>query len=75
MQSDDLNVFLQKLAERENHTENDIRNEIALAISYALKSSDPDLQNFWKCFPSLGKDSTVDDIIDYLVIKMAEQDE
>jgi hypothetical protein len=74
MQSDDLNVFLQKLAEREDLTENDIRNEIALAISYALKSSDPDLQNFWKKFPSLGKDSTIDDIIDCLIIKMAEQD-
>jgi hypothetical protein len=73
MQNNDVTVFLQKLAEREGLTENEIRNEIALAISYALKSSDPNLQNFWKNFPSLSKDATIDDIIDYLVIKIAEQ--
>jgi hypothetical protein len=75
MKNDDLNDYLQKLAKREGLTENEIRNEIALAVSYALKSSDPNLQNFWKNFPSLGKDSTIDDIINCLIIKMAEQDE
>jgi hypothetical protein len=75
MKNDDLNDFLQKLAKREGLTENEIRNEIALAVSYALKSNDSNLQNFWKDFPSLSKDSTIDDLIDCLIIKMAEQDE
>jgi hypothetical protein len=75
MKNDDLNDYLQKLTKGEGLTENEIRNEIALAVSYALKSNDPNLQNFWKDFPSLSKDSTIDDIIDCLIIKMAEQDE
>jgi hypothetical protein len=74
MQNDDVTVFLQKLAEREGLTENEIRNEIALAVSYALKSNDPGMQNFWNELPFFNENSSVDEIIDYLIIKMAEQE-
>ena len=38
--------YLQAIAKKEGLSENDVRNEIALAISLALKSNDTKIQNF-----------------------------
>ena len=57
---------LEKIAKSEGITTDEVRQEIALAISYALKSDDPKVQNFWKDIPCEGDTPTVDEVIDYI---------
>ena len=62
--------YLQAIAKKEGLSENDVRNEIALAVSLALKSSNPQIQNFWKEIPCDGETPTIEEIIDYIAIKI-----
>jgi hypothetical protein len=74
MQNDNIDELLRKIAQNEGLDKKEIRNEISLAISFALKSKDPALQNFWENIPSPNGTPTVDEIVDYLIVKMAEQE-
>lgn len=56
----------EKIAKSQEITTDEIRQEIALAISYALKSDDPKVQNFWKDIPCEGDSPTVGELIDYI---------
>ncbi len=64
---------LEKIANSEGITPDEVRNEIALAISYALKSDDPKVQNFWKNIPCEGESPTVDEAINYLASQLANE--
>ena len=54
-------------------TTDEVRQEIALAISYALKSDDPKVQNFWKNIPCEGDTPTVDEVIDYIATQLVNE--
>ena len=64
---------IEKIANSEGITPDEVRNEIALAISYALKSDDPKVQNFWKNIPCEGESPTVDEAINYLASQLANE--
>lgn len=64
---------LEIIAQKEGITINEVREEIARAVSYALKSNDKDIQHFWQNIPCVGSAPTVDEIIDFLAEKIAEQ--
>ncbi len=64
---------LEKIAKAEGITADEVRQEIALAISYALKSDDPKVQNFWENIPCEGDTPTVDEVIDYIVTQLANE--
>ena len=64
---------LEQIAKSEGITTDEVRQEIALAISYALKSDDPKVQNFWKDIPCEGDAPTVDEVIDYLVTQFVKE--
>jgi len=68
-----ISEYLQEIAKKEGITENDVRNEIALAVSFALKSSNPQIQNFWKEIPCDGENPTIEEIIDYIAIEIHSQ--
>ena len=57
--------------EKEGISEREVRNEIAYAVSLALKSSDPKIQNFWKKVPCEGHSPTIEEIIDFIVTGIA----
>lgn len=61
-----ISEYLHALAEKEGLAGNDARNEIALAVSLALKSSDPRIQHFWKEIPCAGESPTIEEMIDYI---------
>ncbi len=64
---------LEKIAKSEGITTDEIRQEIALAISYALKSDDSKVQNFWKDIPCEGDTPTVDEVIDYIATQLIKE--
>lgn len=64
---------LEKIAKSEGITTDEVRQEIALAISYALKSDDPKVQNFWKDIPCEGDTPTVDEVIDYIATQLIKE--
>ncbi len=68
-----ISEHLRAIADQEGITEDDVRNEIAYAISLALKSNDPKVQNFWKKIPCEGESPTVEEIIDYIVTQLSAQ--
>lgn len=58
--------YLETIAQKEGISPEKVRDEIALAISLAQKSTDPRTQNFWNSIPCQGTSPTVEEIIDYL---------
>ncbi len=71
MKHEKITDSLRQIAREEGITEEEVRNEIALAISYALKSNDPNIQNFWKDIPCEGDSPTVEEIVEYLIIALS----
>ena len=64
---------LQIIAKKEDSTESEIRNKIAFAVSLALKSNNPQVQNFLKEIPCAGESPTIEEIVDYIVFGMSSQ--
>ncbi len=62
---------LKTIAAREVITEDEVRDVIARAVSYALKSSDPEIQRFWQNIPCESDSPTIEEIIDFLAEKIA----
>jgi hypothetical protein len=73
MQHEIITNALRTIAQNEGITEEEVRSEIALAISYALKSDDPKVQNFWKDIPCEGDAPTVEEIINYIIVELLLQ--
>lgn len=68
-----ISEHLQAIAEQEGISENEVRDEIAYAVSLALKSQDPKVQNFWKKIPCEGESPTVEEIIDFIVTHLSSR--
>ena len=65
---------LKIIAEKEGISESKVRDEIALAISYALKSDDPKTQNFWQNIPYEGTAPTIEEIIGFLAEELSHKE-
>lgn len=61
-----IQQYLETIAQKEGISPKKVRDEIALAISLAQKSTDPKIQNFWNSIPCEGTSPTVEETIDYL---------
>lgn len=72
-QKTQIEQYLERIARQEGLTTEEVRKDIGLAISYALKSDDPKVQNFWKAIPCKGAAPTIEEIIDYMTIQLANQ--
>lgn len=68
-----ISEYLRTIAEQEGISEDEVRNEIAYAISLALKSKDPKIQNFWKNIPCEGDSPTIEEIIGFLATQISKQ--
>lgn len=68
-----ISEHLRTIADQEGITVDEVRNEIAYAISLAPKSKDPKTQNFWKQIPCEGETPTIEEIIDYIVTQLSAQ--
>lgn len=64
---------LQIIAKREGISEEKVREDILYAISLALKSDDPKVREFWKLIPCKGESPTVDETLNYLIMKAASE--
>lgn len=62
-----------KIAKAEGITIEEVRQEIALAISYALKSDDPKVQRFWENIPCKGEAPTIEEVIDYIALQLVKK--
>lgn len=71
-QNEQLENALNHIIESEGMDESTIRQQIALAVSLALKSNDPDLQNFWAKIPCNDNCPTIDEIVDYLIMEIVK---
>lgn len=65
---------LKIIAEKEGISESKVRDEIALAVSYALKSDDPKIQNFWQNIPCEGTAPTIEEIIGFLAEELSHKE-
>lgn len=65
---------LKIIAKKEGISESKVKDEIALAISYALKSNDPKIQNFWRNIPCEGTSPTIEEIIAFLAERLSHQE-
>lgn len=68
-----ISKYLKTIADKEGITEDEVRNEIALAVSLALKSNDPQIQTFWKNVPCDGDAPTIEEIIDFIATQISAQ--
>lgn len=68
-----INRYLQIIAQKEGSTPEEVRSQIALAVSIALKSDDEKVRHFWKEFPCEGDTPTVEEVISHLARKLAEE--
>lgn len=64
---------LETIAQRENIPVEKVRTDLGLAVSCALKSSDPKIQRFWADIPCEGDCPTIEEIITYLADEIAGQ--
>lgn len=53
-QKTQIEQYLELIAGQEGLTTEEVRKDIGLAISYALKSDDPKVGDFWKAIPCEG---------------------
>ena len=65
-----IKASLQQIAKQEGISEEEVRNEIAYAISLALKNDAPQVQEFWKQIPTAGDSPTVEEVINYIILKL-----
>ena len=73
MQHDIISNALRSIAQKEGITEAEVKKEIALAISCAIKSDDPEIRKFWKNMPFSGDEPTIEEIIDYIIMDLFKQ--
>lgn len=61
---------LHTLAEQEGISDEEVRNEIALVISLALKSEASSIQEFWKNIPCVGEAPTIEEVINHIILNL-----
>lgn len=64
---------LRQIAKKEGISEEEVRKEIAYAVSLALKSNNPKVQNFWKNIPCEGDSPTIEEVIDYIILNLHQE--
>lgn len=64
---------LRTLAEQEGITEEEVQNEIALAVSLALKNEKSTIQEFWKNIPYVGEAPTIEEVINHIILNLPQQ--
>lgn len=64
---------LKEIAKREGISEEKVREDILLAISIAMKSNDPNAQEFWKNIPCEGDSPTVEEAINYILLSLPKK--
>lgn len=69
-----LENALKKLIKKEGLDEITIREKIAFAISLALKSNNINQRDFLSKIPCQGNSPTVDEITDYMIIELAQDE-
>ena len=69
-----LEDALEKIIKKEGLDEITIRKKIAFAISLALKSNNGNQHDFWSKIPCQDNSPTIDEIIDYLIIELAQDE-
>lgn len=69
-----LENALKKLIKKEGLDEITIREKIAFAISLALKSNNINQQDFWSKIPCQYNSPTIDEITDYIIIELAQDE-
>lgn len=73
MQHDIAANAMQTLAHQKGIPEEEIRKELALAISCAMKNEDPKAQDFWQHLSFEGNEPTIEEIIDYILMDFLKQ--
>lgn len=69
-----LENALEKIIKKEGLDEITIRKKIAFAISLALKSNNINQRDFLSKIPCQGNSPTVDEITDYMIIELAQDE-
>lgn len=64
---------LRQIEKKEGISEEEARKEIAYAVSLALKSNDPKIQNFWKDIPCEGDSPTIEEVIDHIILNLPQK--
>lgn len=68
-----IDKYLEIIAKKEGLSKEEVHTEIGRAVSFALKSSDPQIQHFWSGFSCEGDTPTIEEIIYYLAQQFAKE--
>ena len=63
---------LKKLAKQKGISEREVRREIEIAITEAIKSPEPQAQAFWRSIPRKGEQLTPEEVIAYIAAMVKE---
>ena len=64
------NNAVQKIAEKENISVEEVRREMKLAITEGLRSADPDVREMWKMIPCKGDTPEPEEVITWVVERL-----
>ena len=58
---------ISQVAKSHHVSEDTVREDMKKAISEAMRSPDPEVQNLWKQIPCAGKTPEPEDVIDWII--------
>lgn len=65
-----IREILHQIAQQEGISEDEVREQIAYAISLALKSENPKAQQFWKDIPCESETPTIEEVINHIILNL-----
>lgn len=65
-----IREILRQIAQQEGISEEEVREQIAYAISLALQSENPKAQQFWRGIPCEGESPTIEEIINHIILNL-----
>lgn len=66
-----MKKILKQVAKQNNVSVKEVHKEISFAIHEAMKTTDPNALNFWKCVCKNGKEPTPEELIAHIISMIA----
>lgn len=71
MKIEEAQKSIKEIAKKEKISEEEVRNEMLLAIREGMNSTDPTVQKQWRDFKFKGKEPTPEEFIMYMASRVA----
>lgn len=69
----EINSIIEKVAQHNNTSAEEVRNEIIHGMKVAMSSTDPDIQKKWASISPHNHEPTPEELIEYIVKKVLQE--